>query len=137
MKISLIQTSPQTDKAENLRVIRQLMEDAMRADSPDLIVLLEYFEYYGGSPEGKLAEAETAPDGANFANELGVCVHASTLMGKVLGEDIVAYNLDGFKVGCAICYGIRFAELYLALKKAGADIIVLPAAFTLQTGKDH
>ena len=53
------------------------------------------------------------------------------------GEDIVTYEIDGMKVGCAICYDIRFFELFLQLEKAGCDIIVLPAAFTLQTGKDH
>lgn len=71
MKISLIQTSPQTDKAENLRITRGLMEDAVRTDSPDLIVLPEYFEYYGGTPEEKLAAAERSrrsclQDGAGF-----------------------------------------------------------------------
>ena len=53
------------------------------------------------------------------------------------GEDIVTYEIDGMRVGCAICYDIRFFELFLQLEKAGCDIIVLPAAFTLQTGKDH
>ncbi|KAB2782767.1 carbon-nitrogen hydrolase family protein [Brucella anthropi] len=189
MKISLIQTSPQTDKPENLRITRGLMEDAVRTDSPDLIVLPEYFEYYGGAPEEKLAAAESVPGGPaykmaqDFAREHKVFVHAGTLMEKVPnekriynstfvfnregkeiahyrkihmfdivgpdgtaykesatvkpGENVVVYDLDGFKVGCAICYDIRFAELYLELEKAGADVIVLPAAFTLQTGKDH
>ena len=41
------------------------------------------------------------------------------------------------RVGLAICYDLRFPELFLALRRAGADLIVLPAAFTLQTGKDH
>ncbi|WP_085035816.1 nitrilase-related carbon-nitrogen hydrolase, partial [Ensifer aridi] len=53
------------------------------------------------------------------------------------GEEIVTYEIDGLRVGCAICYDIRFFELFLQLEKAGCDIIVLPAAFTLQTGKDH
>lgn len=53
------------------------------------------------------------------------------------GEDIVTYDIDGLKIGCAICYDIRFFELFLQLEKAGCDMIVLPAAFTLQTGKDH
>jgi deaminated glutathione amidase len=47
------------------------------------------------------------------------------------------YDLEGFKVGCTICYDMRFAELYLALAKGGADIIMVPSSFTLQTGKDH
>ncbi len=40
-------------------------------------------------------------------------------------------------VGCAICYDIRFPELFRKLRDEGADVIVLPAAFTLMTGKDH
>lgn len=53
------------------------------------------------------------------------------------GDDIVTYDIDGMKVGCAICYDIRFFELFLQHQRAGCDVIVLPAAFTLQTGKDH
>ena len=44
----------------------------------------------------------------------------------------------GTTIGCSICYDLRFAELYPgALAEAGADVIMVPAAFTLQTGKDH
>ncbi|WP_457094467.1 nitrilase-related carbon-nitrogen hydrolase, partial [Microvirga sp. P5_D2] len=32
---------------------------------------------------------------------------------------------------------IRFPELFQKLRDAGSDVIVLPAAFTLMTGKDH
>jgi predicted amidohydrolase len=41
------------------------------------------------------------------------------------------------EIGLAICYDVRFPELFLALRRAGAEIIMLPAAFTMQTGKDH
>ena len=34
------------------------------------------------------------------------------------GEDIVSYEIDGMKVGCAICYDIRFFELFLQLDEA-------------------
>ena len=53
------------------------------------------------------------------------------------GSEIVAYDAGGVRVGCAICYDVRFPELFLALRRAGAELIFLPAAFTLQTGKDH
>jgi len=53
------------------------------------------------------------------------------------GTEIVSYELEGFKVGCTICYDMRFAELYIALAKRGCDIIMVPSSFTLQTGKDH
>ena len=29
------------------------------------------------------------------------------------GGEIVTYDIDGLRVGCAICYDIRFAELFL------------------------
>jgi deaminated glutathione amidase len=53
------------------------------------------------------------------------------------GEEIVTYKVGDVTVGCAICYDLRFPELFRKLRDAGADIIALPAAFTLQTGKDH
>jgi deaminated glutathione amidase len=53
------------------------------------------------------------------------------------GDAIVIYNADDLTVGCAICYDLRFPELFLALRRAGAELIVLPSAFTLQTGRDH
>jgi nitrilase len=53
------------------------------------------------------------------------------------GRDIVTVDLDGVRIGLTICYDLRFAELFLALRRRGAELILVPAAFTLQTGKDH
>lgn len=53
------------------------------------------------------------------------------------GAEIVTYQVGDVRVGCTICYDIRFAELFVALARAGADVIVVPAAFTMMTGKDH
>lgn len=53
------------------------------------------------------------------------------------GEEVVTYKVGDVTIGCAICYDIRFPELFRALRDQGADVIVLPAAFTLATGKDH
>ena len=53
------------------------------------------------------------------------------------GESVVTYVADGVTVGCAICYDLRFPRLFQQLVAKGARIIALPAAFTLQTGKDH
>ena len=44
---------------------------------------------------------------------------------------------DGVTAGCAICYDIRFPDLFWKLREQGADVIFLPSAFTLATGKDH
>lgn len=41
------------------------------------------------------------------------------------------------KLGLTICYDLRFPELFQRLSDAGADVISLPAAFTVPTGKAH
>ena len=41
------------------------------------------------------------------------------------------------KIGLTICYDVRFAPLYAALARAGAEIITVPAAFTVPTGQAH
>jgi nitrilase len=69
----------------------------------------------------------SAPDGTGYRE--------SATFGS--GKDIVTYDVDGVRVGCAICYDLRFPELFLKLRQAGAELIFLPSAFTLQTGKDH
>jgi len=42
-----------------------------------------------------------------------------------------------YKVGLAICYDLRFPALFQSLRKQGADILLLPAAFTKVTGEAH
>jgi predicted amidohydrolase len=39
--------------------------------------------------------------------------------------------------GLTICYDLRFPELYRRLVDGGAQVLMVPAAFTLATGKDH
>jgi predicted amidohydrolase len=53
------------------------------------------------------------------------------------GARTVCYDALGARIGCSICYDLRFAELYLQLARDGARVILVPAAFTLQTGRDH
>jgi len=54
------------------------------------------------------------------------------------GDDVVTSELaDGTRLGMSICYDIRFPELYRALMSAGAEVIAIPAAFTLATTRDH
>ncbi len=40
-------------------------------------------------------------------------------------------------LGLSICYDLRFPELYAGLRAAGADVIVVPSAFTVETGQAH
>lgn len=43
----------------------------------------------------------------------------------------------GARVGLSVCYDIRFPHLYRALAKGGAQILTVPAAFTVPTGEAH
>jgi predicted amidohydrolase len=53
------------------------------------------------------------------------------------GSEVVTYDANAARVGCTICYDLRFPELYQALAKKDVTVIMVPAAFTLMTGKDH
>ena len=52
------------------------------------------------------------------------------------GHDIVdpIDLLEGFRVGLAVCYDLRFPELSLSLCRKGANILTFPSAFTVPTG---
>lgn len=53
------------------------------------------------------------------------------------GEEAVVVDTPWCKIGLSICYDIRFPYLYRDLAKAGAEVIVAPAAFTKVTGEAH
>lgn len=53
------------------------------------------------------------------------------------GDTAVVAPIAGNVVGLSICYDVRFPELYRKLVDLGAGVLVVPAAFTLHTGKDH
>lgn len=55
----------------------------------------------------------------------------------VAGKEAVVVETPFGKVGLAICYDVRFPELFRQLIKQGAEIIVIPSAFTAITGKAH
>jgi predicted amidohydrolase len=53
------------------------------------------------------------------------------------GEEIVTAKAGATTLGLSVCYDVRFPELYRLLALRGAEVLAVPAAFTLQTGKDH
>lgn len=50
---------------------------------------------------------------------------------------VVANGPMNAKIGLTICYDVRFPPLYSALARAGAEIVAVPAAFTVPTGQAH
>lgn len=53
------------------------------------------------------------------------------------GQRGVVTDLPWGRLGVTICYDLRFAYLYRALAKGGAEMLAIPAAFTVPTGKAH
>jgi predicted amidohydrolase len=53
------------------------------------------------------------------------------------GEALVTVDVGEFTIGMATCYDLRFPEQFRILALAGADLVVLPSAFTAATGVDH
>lgn len=187
MRVCVIQMSSVNDKPANLAQARGLIEQAVREDRPDFLLLPEVWAFQGGSTDERRAAAETIPGGEAYrllqelAGRHGVVLHGgsfleqgperlfnttvvfgrdgaeiaryrklhlfdvvtpdgreyreSALVGR--GDAVVTYAADGVRVGCSICYDLRFGELYRRLAADGAQLLTVPAAFTQQTGKDH
>jgi predicted amidohydrolase len=51
------------------------------------------------------------------------------------GHEVVTFETSAGRIGLAICYDLRFPELFRAMGKC--SLIVLPAAFTFTTGQAH
>ncbi|MES2907225.1 MAG: carbon-nitrogen hydrolase family protein [Pseudomonadota bacterium] len=69
----------------------------------------------------------TAPDGTRYFESEHIAP----------GNDVVTYACGALTFGCAICYDLRFPDLFQALRLKGADLIALPSAFTQATGRAH
>lgn len=68
-----------------------------------------------------LGQGETYSESTNYAR----------------GRRAVISEAQGAKIGLSICYDVRFAYLYRRLAQAGAQILMVPAAFTQPTGRAH
>ena len=73
----------------------------------------------------------TIPGGADYresrlfgSGEMPVCCETGLQNGAM-------------RLGLSICYDLRFPELFIALRRAGATVIMVPSAFTKETGRDH
>jgi len=56
---------------------------------------------------------------------------------RVPGGEVVALPTELGTLGLSVCYDLRFPELYRRLVRAGAEILLVPSAFTFPTGAAH
>lgn len=103
-------------------------------------------EHVAGDPRVRNTTVVFAPSGEIVARYSKIHMFDITLDGAEAyressvvapGDEVVTFDMDGVTVGLAICYDLRFPELFRILALRGAEIVILPAAFTMRTGKDH
>jgi predicted amidohydrolase len=99
-------------------------------------------------PDGRFANRSILfrPDGSIAATYDKIHLFDATLPGikqyresetYAGGDKAVLTDAAGFSLGMSICYDMRFAPLYRTLAEAGAEVISIPAAFTVPTGEAH
>ncbi len=53
------------------------------------------------------------------------------------GNQITVFDTEYCRIGIAICFDIRFSQMYSEMSKAGAKIFITPGAFNMTTGPAH
>jgi predicted amidohydrolase len=86
------------------------------------------------SPDGKLVAVYRKIH--LFDVEVGGHVYRESAAEEPGDEPVVA-DVAGWPTGLTVCYDVRFPELYRVLTLSGAELLTVPANFTLATGKDH
>ena len=71
-----------------------------------------------------------------FDVEVGGIVYRESEAEEPVDEPVVA-QVGDWSVGLSVCYDVRFPELYRVLALEGAELLTVPAHFTLHTGRDH
>jgi predicted amidohydrolase len=98
--------------------------------------------------QGKAANRSLlfGPDGALIASYdkihlfdvfIGLGNESRESLNYAPGDRAVAAETPAGRIGLTICYDLRFPHLYRQLARAGAEIMAIPAAFTVPTGRAH
>jgi len=99
-----------------------------------------------GAARGSNTSVHFGPDGAEKAVYRKIHMFDVEVGGRTYreseheapGDDlVVSETAGGVELGMSICYDLRFPELYRILAVRGARILVVPAAFTLATTREH
>jgi predicted amidohydrolase len=106
-----------------------------------------FVEHRAGQQKTSNTSLHVGPDGEikaayrklhMFDVEVDGTVYAESAREQA-GDEVVVTTLgnSGHTLGMTICYDVRFPELYRALSERGAELLAVPAAFTLATTRDH
>jgi deaminated glutathione amidase len=104
------------------------------------------FEHVEDAEKGFNTSVHVGPDGEIqsvyrkihlFDVEVDGAVYAESSTEDPGDEIVVTELAGGLKLGMSVCYDLRFPELYRILALRGAELLTVPAAFTLPTTRDH
>ena len=110
------------------------------------LVAGSFSERVEGDERGRNTSVHVGPDGELRASYRKIHMFDVEVGGRVYkeseheapGDEIVlSETANGLGLGLTICYDVRFPELYRILAVRGAEIVVVPAAFTFATTRDH
>ena len=150
MKIALCQTTVHKDWHKNLRNAERVIADAVKSKA-DMVVLPEMFicPYNkkaisaAAQPEGGEAWQAMSETAAKYRKmhmfdidvEGGQYYSESSVI--TAGDEVCVVKTEFGPIGVAICYDVRFPELFRLLAKRGAKAVVMPASFNRTTGPAH
>ncbi|WP_338728268.1 carbon-nitrogen hydrolase family protein [Haladaptatus sp. DJG-WS-42] len=124
------------------------LTDRLAARAEDYGMYIHAGSMFEPAPDGRVynTTALINPDGEVAATYRKVHLFDIDVPGGVTyeeservapGDEAVVAETALANFGLSICYDLRFPELYSTLARNGAEVIFVPAAFTLFTGKDH
>jgi deaminated glutathione amidase len=99
-----------------------------------------------GAERGRNTSVHVGPNGEvqavyrkihMFDVEVGGQVYRESANEEPGDEIVLSATADGVELGLTVCYDLRFPELYRILAVRGARILLVPAAFTLATTREH
>ncbi len=110
------------------------------------LVAGSFAERVPGDPRGRNTSVHVGPDGGvravyrklhMFDVEVGGTVYRESEHEAPGADVVVSESAAGSGIGMAVCYDLRFPELFRLLAVRGARILVLPSAFTVATTREH
>ena len=110
------------------------------------LVAGSFTEQVTGDERGRNTSLHVGPDGAvravyrklhMFDVEVGGTVYRESEHEAPGADVVVSQSAAGVGIGMAVCYDLRFPELFRLLAVRGARILVLPSAFTVATTREH
>ncbi|HTY55654.1 MAG TPA: nitrilase-related carbon-nitrogen hydrolase, partial [Candidatus Binataceae bacterium] len=118
--------------------------DALRQGARDIdaAVILGGFKHRNRDGSVHNTALIIAPDGEIAGSYDKIHLFDATIGGQkfqasrveVAGTQPLIAVINDVKIGVTICYDVRFPELYRTLALAGAEVFLVPAAFTFKTG---